>query len=1161
MPSIWSLFKFAKNDSGTAVKAKDGAVAVNGNNNGTIIVNDQQTIKSAVTEALITQTAILNEGLSGELQTEIGRQIDHYRDMMNSGRVKLALGLYSQLLTYQAKNLQPVFIFRIKANIAICEHLLGKADKAARLLLEACTYAPDDERAVALKAYALIIDNRPDAAIEYGLAALENHPDNETLASYIIQAARINYQYSDTFEDPFSKLSDKLKSSKPVRLAHIHLLASREAEGWLNLANEYLYEDPDDLSAKSLVALGIIQNFLGNRQSPNGFKFSAGDISQLKTASDHLRDYWLEFQSSERLANSWDLQSIQCLIISYKLTANFIELRELCAYVLSALSDDQGLIETTAKCLLDLQEKELCEKAITKLQNLDEAKKLSFLLNITSLDWDTLSRYQDYQLDKFDENFIVQAKIAVYIAKAKKQDSTGKVRLEQLISSTVLDSRCRLLLFQLSYSCGVQTVATLAHSYGSKTSNQDFDVIEFFHYMKLARFLMLWKEIIFRLSAYSETLENPELKHMLALAYINEQHIRSEAVSFYEDLAKTPVGFELLLGIFWFRQKEYSESHRYISLYLKSGGKELYGLILLIDMAIEAKDINELNRIFEAHDIIHFEGSPVEWMHVAKALVQATRSDQGLELGHRIYAENKNIAKVALSYFHLFLNANKKALLANDLPAGAGCRLKLTCSDGTVITREVPETIHDEILLNPDAVDHYIKEVLGRKAGYEYQRQKMQGPVIWRLEEVKHKYLDAFQTICETYETQFPDEGGLWSIKTEDGNVQPLLDFIKRQAEADEHFVTTINEKRIPLGIAAGMRHKHVVQVTDLLRTSGKDIFTCAGTYEERDRAITAAITYRGKDATLDTYTAWVAAQLNLLPALAKYFNQVFITQSTIDSLEKLLRDFEAHDGAEFSIGWRTGQFFKTEYTKEDIENHLAVFTNSLKALAKYCTVVKFNFPIEVDEITELLLEFASESIEPYFLAKQNNALLVSDDGFSREFARSNYSVIDSVWLQVLVNIAYQDRFMDTPEYCDAVFGLCRYKHSAVSISSAVLESVFHNDLSNDLREFEFICMSVGGANAEQNSHFDLIMRFIVNHWLCEYNPTFNQTIERLLDQSHGDAYPSAKAMKATSILLERVRQMPNGEMLLTEMSNMPILRLEKFIFAWWSGHFYKSNL
>ncbi|WP_116893902.1 PIN domain-containing protein [Pseudomonas syringae] len=1157
MRSLWSYLKFNKATNANVVKAKNGSVALNGGNTGTIVVNDTHTIKSAVSEVLIAQTATLNKGLSGELQTEIGRQIDHYRDIMNSGRVKEALGLYTELLTHQAKNLQPVFIFRIKANIAICEHLLGKADIAARLLLEACTYAPEDERAVALKAFALIIDNRPNTAIEYGLAALKNHPDNETLASYIIQAVRINYQHSATFENPFSQFPDQLKNSKPVKLAHIHLLASRETEGWLELANEYLSEDPDDLSAKSLVALGIIQHFVSSRQSPNGFKFTAADISELKTASDYLRDYWLEFQSSDRLANSWDLQSIQCLIISFKLTANFDELRELCAYVLSDLSEDQGLIETTAKCLLDIQEPELCRKAITKLQDLDESKKLSFLLNVTSLDWDTLSRYQEFQIAKFDEPFSIQAKIAVYIAKAKKQDSSGKTKLEQLLSSTILDSRCRLLLFQLSYSCGVQTIALLAHSYGSKTSSQDFDVIEFFHYMKLARYLMLWKEIIYRLSAYPDSLENPELKHMLALAYINEQHIRSEAVSFYEELTKAPTGFELLLGIFWYRQKDYAESHRFISLYFESGGKELYGLIILIDMAREKQDIHELQRLFEVHVIDDYDGSPIEWMHVAKALVMASRSEQGLELGHRIYSQNKNAAKVALSYFHLFLNANKTALLTNDLPAGAGCRLKLTCSDGTVVTREVPETIQDDILLNPAGVDPFIKEVLGCKAGHEYQRHKMQGVVVWRLEEVKHKYLDAFQTICETYETQFPDEGGLWSIKTEDGNVQPLLDFIKRQAEADEHFVTTVNDKRIPLGIAAGMRNKNVVEVADLIRMTGDSIYTCVGTHQERDQATATAINYRGKDAVLDTYTAWTAAQLNLGPALAKYFKQVYVTQSTMDSLEQLLREFETHHGAEFSIGWRTGQFVRTVYTKEDVENQLGAFTNKLQALVRNCTIVKFNFPSAVDEVTELLLEFASESIEPFFVAKHNDALLITDDGFSREFATSNYRVMDSVWLQIIVNIAHQDRLMDTLEYSDAILGLCSYKHSAVSISSAVLEMVFQNDSSDDLRDFGFLCMSVGGPNAEQSSHFDLIMRFIINHWLCSYNPTFNQTIERLLYKSHGDAHPSTKAMKATSILLERVRQMPNGVGLLNEMMSMPILRLDKFVHAWWSGHFY----
>lgn len=1157
MRSILELIGLSKPRGGDTVKATKGGVAVNGNNNGTIILNDHNDIKRALTEVMISQAEAQSYGVAGELQGEIGRQIDHYRDKMNSGRVSEALGLYLELLAHQAKNLLPASMFRIKANIAICKHLLGESNEAARLLLEACTYAPDDERAIAFKAFALIIQGQAKEAIEYGLAELKRHPNNENLAGFIIQASRVHFQFSDSYEDPFENFSDELKQSKTVRLAHIHFLSSREAENWRELADDYLLEEPDDLLAKSIVAFGVLQYYAKERQSSNGFKFSAVDIEKLKVASKHFEDYWLDFRASDRLANGWDLQVIQSLLYSYKLSSNFEALRELSLYTLSELADDQGLVEVTAKCLLDLDESVLCRQAIEKLENLDDARKLTFLLLMAQKDWDALSKYQDYQLAKFPDEFLIQAKVVVYIAKASKGDSRGKTNLEQLLLSAELDSRARLLLFEFSSFCGVKSIAQLAYAYGCDLISYESDVIEFLHYMRLLRSLMMWKEVIARLSPAPDMLDDYELKHMLALAYINEQPLRAEAVRFYEELANSPSGFELLLGIFYAKRNLFDDAYRLITLYYESGGVELYGFLALADIAKIQNNQEAFQELFVKYDIDQFDGTPIQWMYMARALVAAGDSKKGVELGYKIYSENTTVAEVALGYFHLFLSANKSVLLDDSLAVGADCRIKLVCSDGTVVERTVSKTIEDDVLLSPDSIDPYVRKVLGEKIGYEYQQEKLQGLVIWTLKEVKHNYLDAFHTVCATYESQFPEEGGLWSIKVEDGNVQSLLDFIKRQAERDEGFISTVTEKHIPLGIAAGIWKKDVFQVSDLLRSSKGDLYTCLGTMEERCEVAAVIEKYKGKDIVLDTYTAWIASDLGMLDMLKEYFGEVLVIQSSVDSMRQLVREFALHDGAGLSVGWRHGAFIKTEYTEAELKGQIDKYTARIESLESKCQIVQFDFPGGLDELTELLLEISSESIEPYFIAKESNALLVSDDGYSRGFAKNAYELTDSAWLQAIANEMMREGTLSAQAYVDIVFGLCLYKHTSVSIHSSVIDSVFERDSTSGLDEFRVICDYVGGPSAEEKSHIDLVLRFVARNWYFAYNPTNSEAMEKLLQISSGDAYPSAKVMKATSILLERVRLMPNGVKLLNDLLSIPAPRFKKFVVSWWEGHFY----
>ncbi|TNB77459.1 hypothetical protein FHJ31_27635 [Pseudomonas sp. Fig-3] len=1158
MRSLLEYVGLLKPRGKTNVTATRGGVAVNGDNYGTIISNDRDEIKSALAEVITSQAEMRSLGVEGELQSEIGRQIDHYRDLMNSGRVTEARSLYTELLSHQAKNLQPISIFRIKANIGICDHLLGKPEEAARLLLEACTYAPDDQRAVAFKAFALILQGKTNEAIDYGLKELERHPNNETLAEFVLQATRIHYQYSDFFDDPYENFSDELKRSKSVRLAHIHLLSSKNSSIWRALADEYLSEEPDDLLAKSLVALGIIQSYIDERQSQNGFKFSAEDVLKINIAAGYLDDYWSDFKGSDRFANGWDLQVVQGLIISYKLSASRDRLRELCIYTLSELSDDQGLINTTIKCLLDLDEPELCRKAIDKLDNYEEARKLRFLLLVAQQDWEGLSSFQDYQLAKFDGDFLCQAKIVVYIARAKKGDSVGKAKLEALLATSLLDSRARLLLFEFSRASGIKTIAEIAYAYGSKFIADKTDVIEFFHYMKLLRSLMMWKEIISRLSVCPDVADNYDLKHMLALAFINEHPLRAEAVCFYEELALAPKGFELLLGIYYFRRNSFEMARQCITQYYSSGGTDLFGFLALIDMAKNERNLPALSELFLLYDIDRFNGPPDQWMHVASALVMIGDSKKGLELAHRLYVENPEISKVALSYFHIFINANKDVLMDDALAVSGGCHIKLVCSDDTVIERNVSESIEDDLSLNPEGVDPYVKKVYGMKPGFEYEQVKFQGVVRWRLEEVKHKFLDAFHNVCATYESKFPEAGGLWSIKVEDGNVQSLLDFIRRQAEKDEGFIATVSEKNIPLEVAAGMWKKNVFQVSDLMRVSKGSIYTCAGTVEERDRAIEAIRRYEGKAVVLDTYTAWVAAELNLLTVLSDYFETVLVSQSSLDSLRKLVRETGDREGSTFSIGWRSGTFIKNEYTEADLAAEIERLSDCADAINAVCKVVHFDFPTGLDELTELLLEISPEAIETYFIAKENKALLLSDDGFSRGFALNAYELSESAWLQIFINEAMRDGRISPAAYVDAILGLCRFKHTSVSISTYVLDSIFERDLTTELVEFRAVCEYLGGSSAEEKSHFDLVLRFIIKHWLLAYNSTNNSLVEDFLQLSHGDAYPSAKVKKATSILLERMRLMPDGVRLLNELANFPILRLRGFIRDWWVGHFYR---
>lgn len=1137
--SIWDLINHFRKPVSTSVIAQNSSVAINGPNSAPVIVNDVDTIAEALSKSGIVQHVAFVQGVAGDLHTEFDRQVDHYREQMNSGAVKTALASFEKLLADQNDKLSDVLLFRIKANIALCHYQLGESVKAPNLLLEACTYAPNDKRAIAFKALAYILMGDSDKALEYGREKIIENPDNEILASFILQATRIKYHDEESWIDPIDQFSERVRLNQSVRIAHIHLLASREAEGWREQAQQFLKEFPGDGQVKNLIAMGILRHYVDNRQSANGFTFTQNEMNELQLAADYMSSEWQAFKDSDRIAQVSDLQTIQNLLILYKLSNNVDALVRECSYVLNNLTEDQQIIETTARSLIDLQEKELFESAVEKVSDTSTSKKLRFLSKVARKDWAALSTVQDYVIDRFDGPFADHARVVVYIARAYMGQARGKDQLKSLLTSCELDSRGRLLLFEFSAASSINSIATMAHSYGYSRVTDRSETIEFFHYMKLVRHLMLWREIVARLEPHPAANDSYELKHMLALGFLNEHPIRAEAVEFFENhIIPKPEGFELLAGCLYFKRGDFKKSVPMVRKYLENGGQDLFAFIVLCDIAKLSNDTKELKRLFESYDLSDLTGSPEQWLHVCKLRVALGQGAEGLAEAYKLLVDNPDSASVALGFFGIFIQVEKDSILNSATVVGNGCYYRLTPSEGQAIEKTVGQNTEDLIALAPEKVDFYTLKIWGKSTGYEFIQEKLQGNITWKLDEVKHPYLHAFHEICKTYETRFPTAGGLWALRVENDNIDSLLAFMKRQADQDETVFREILDKNMPLEVACGISKKSIFNVYDLVRSRAGMIRTCAGTKEERLGAMSLVETYEGKSVVLDTYTIRVVIELGLLDAFNTFFNSVKIPHSTLQTLQMLSVD--------------RGELFGHASPDSIQIQHI------INMIQERCEVTEHNFPRDLDQLTNKLVEINADSIAPYFIANKAGALFISEDFYSRGFAANIYKLTNSTWLQAVLNVMLQRQVITLDLYAQAMLGLAERKHSFLSVGVFLLEYVYINDTSPDLSQVSTLCKFIGGPQAELESHFQIILQFILARWLIDYNPNYDLALERMLLSSHGNTFPSAKAMKATSMLLNKLIETPGGRLKLKELLALPILRLNDFIIGWLRGHFYK---
>lgn len=106
-------------------------------------------------------------------------EIDCYRELNNSGKPQTALALLDGLIDRVKDTASGRLLFRIKANIASCHLRLGDEKRAGDLLLEAYDHAPEEPKAVANKAFGLLVLGKPADALAFARDAITKEPTND----------------------------------------------------------------------------------------------------------------------------------------------------------------------------------------------------------------------------------------------------------------------------------------------------------------------------------------------------------------------------------------------------------------------------------------------------------------------------------------------------------------------------------------------------------------------------------------------------------------------------------------------------------------------------------------------------------------------------------------------------------------------------------------------------------------------------------------------------------------------------------------------------------------------------------------------------------------------------------------------------------------------
>jgi hypothetical protein len=655
----------------------------------------------------------------------------------------------------------------------------------------------------------------------------------------------------------------------------------------------------------------------------------------------------------------------------------------------------------------------------------------------------------------------------------------------------------------------------------------------------VAKLLEDWRTIINLLKGQPETAIGAA-KNLLAVAYINDYPIREDAVAFfYEFSLKENMNnhSNLLCGLFFTKRRDTPKACELLRRYLDQGGTDSIAVLALSDMYRLENNHDAMYECVKSYDLEKLEGTASQKMHVAKLLVLYGKPEAGMEYTYNTYEANNKIADVALSYVHLFLSSEKDLRIDSCESIQAGVHFKLQSSEGNEVENFVPDNIEDLMELNPEEVDLFVKLSLGLKSGDSFTRSKLHQDVTWSVVEIKHKYLKAFHHILKNFEQEFPDATGFWAMKMEGDGIQSLLDFMKKSSEEEGEIIDNFVDMRIPIEFISAMWNKDVFKVAGLIRKFKKELYTCTGTSEERFSAYAAVEKHLNRGAVLDSYTAAVAATTRALPVLQKLFGTVTVSSSTISKLQLLSTELAASPGPGLSIDWHDEQFIKFETTEEQKKQHFDDLIAHIESIKSYCEVVNYSFPESIENTVSQILDITGAApFETYYLAKQNSSILISEDGYSRDYAKSLHEITDSAWLQACMDIAVNRGDISFDDYCKFIVSIAQHRHSHVTLTYLVAKNIFDLDSTENLFEFRAIAKYVGMRNAEVQSHYKLVHTFLDAEW-------------------SGNTTPKLKVLRATGILLENFTRIPRS------LGYLNIFRrispgLSSYIDGWLEGHF-----
>lgn len=938
--------------------------------------------------------------------------------------------------------------YSVTLNFAATYFDLGEKKKGAKYFIELLDFDIEHEEAFGYASLGYALLGEVEKSIEFAHKALDKNKEN--LNAYL----GLLFCKEDTLEvDELDTLIPKYIQEKPEIAINIgtYLEKKKHFERAFEIFKTLNENHPEMDSFKCDILVQLGNNRLNSLDHQDDFVFNQLDeesISKVKYASEKFEEAWSFIKNTDLRKSRWYMltnKGVSYKILgksdkaeedfraSLELNKNYFTYRHLLLLKMDFDEIVSELIEEIEK--LKLSDEELQDLAIFKADRLFSQGKKEDALNLllhhlpNTVSPEMTRQYLSMITETYIKlnNFIEAEKYALKYAEANPEDPISFYNLSKVYFGKDETEHANEYLLKAKNLLTNKTLRFIAGIIADKYS-------EIGEYKSAAESL----EIIANTSVLSKVTRN-----LLIALYNSGNHKRAIEISL-ELLKKYPQDPFLIdiASSVYEETEQFDDAIKTIEGYLSKHPDDKFMLAKISMNHCKKGDFESGTKVLDK--ITDYTSIPLQvQFNIAHAYIQNKDFEKGLEIAYRLRAENYPDPTVHTRYVQCITSMENQAsevYFPNEV-----------ANNCYVVLKDRNEKKYEFIIVNKSKYPNEIS--IDEPIAQSLVSKPIQGEIemngeILTIQSIIWKYTYALHDSMDQLYVRFGNTQPIKVFKLKEGEnpieqFQDIFKSIDKNQEFDQQIEQLYAEGKSTIGVNANLSHISPLKYWGKLMNSWDIGITSIGTTFEFQ--IGLQLLASNKPIVFDIISLLTLHHINAFDSLGKIENKKYVTKSTIEVIEKEIKDLQGSLESEtLMVNKIGGEYVRFIITTEDKKKHLKDLERFLEEVNTYCELIAPELSedyVGKKEKDKLLGISFNDSI---IVSKEKDCILYSDDLFLRLLC-FNEDKINGISTFNLLMYLEQNKYIEGQKSLDYLEKLIKLNYRNVPSNAKLLYKLFQD--------------------------------------------------------------------------------------------------------------------